>query len=102
MPLQQYVCPECEHVGAHNPSSRPPFCHRCDFKVVMVKSNNGVPEQLKRTYRLTFFDHEGSRVNKEAWFTDGGEISAHKWAHDWAYAHANKGAYILKDITDGN
>ncbi len=39
--MQQYTCPQCYTVGAHGKDSPAPLCHRCDYKVTMMKSHNG-------------------------------------------------------------
>jgi len=39
--MQQYTCPECGTCGASRTSSQPPLCHKCDYKVTMMKSCNG-------------------------------------------------------------
>ena len=40
--MQQYTCPKCGAIGASPGSSPVPKCHKCDYKVFMKKSSNGV------------------------------------------------------------
>jgi len=39
--MQQFTCPECGTCGANRASLPPPLCHKCDYKVTMMKSRNG-------------------------------------------------------------
>lgn len=36
----QYTCPVCGHIGG-NSVNREPFCDKCEYRVLMKKSNNG-------------------------------------------------------------
>lgn len=38
----QYTCPDCSAIGAHPRTAPPPLCHKCNYKVTMQPSNNGV------------------------------------------------------------
>ena len=49
--LQQYICPDCGHVGADNEDVRqPPLCHMCNYKVRMRKSHNS--KMLPKEFRV--------------------------------------------------
>lgn len=51
----QYTCPDCGAVGAHPKTMKPPYCHKCEYRVVMKPSNNG---EIKFSYlRNEDLDH---------------------------------------------
>lgn len=35
--MTHYTCPKCGTSGSHPENSKAPLCHRCDYKVQMVK-----------------------------------------------------------------
>jgi hypothetical protein len=39
--LRQFTCPKCGGIGAGSPLILP-LCHKCDYKVKMLPSHNGV------------------------------------------------------------
>jgi len=37
----QYTCPKCGITGAHPEDMKPPFCHKCKYRIEMKPSQNG-------------------------------------------------------------